>query len=105
MVFIQNEIPAHDFDGQPLLSAPDRPVTSPGFWKILRHFQEKNFLDGNGGIYQAILPKLPELEEMGIEYFHVYCVDNILCRVPDLHMIGFAVDKKADCVLKVFLLN
>nr|CAD2147348.1 unnamed protein product [Meloidogyne enterolobii] len=86
MVFIQNEIPAHDFDGQPLLSAPDRPVTSP---------------DGNGGIYQAILPKLPELEEMGIEYFHVYCVDNILCRVPDLHMIGFAVDKKADCVLKV----
>uniref|UniRef100_A0A914NIU0 UDP-N-acetylglucosamine diphosphorylase n=1 Tax=Meloidogyne incognita TaxID=6306 RepID=A0A914NIU0_MELIC len=86
IVFIQNEIPAHNFDGQPLLSAPDRPVTSP---------------DGNGGIYQAILPKLPELEEMGIEYFHVYCVDNILCRVPDLHMIGFAVDKKADCVLKV----
>uniref|UniRef100_A0A914LQ50 UDP-N-acetylglucosamine diphosphorylase n=1 Tax=Meloidogyne incognita TaxID=6306 RepID=A0A914LQ50_MELIC len=86
MIFIQNEIPAHDFDGQPLLSAPDRPVTSP---------------DGNGGIYQAILPKLPELEEMGIEYFHVYCVDNILCRVPDLHMIGFAVDNKADCVLKV----
>ena len=39
---------------------------------------------------------------MGIEYFHVYCVDNILCRVPDLHMIGFAVDNKADCVLKVF---
>ena len=31
MIFIQNEIPAHDFDGQPLLSAPDRPVTSPGF--------------------------------------------------------------------------
>uniref|UniRef100_A0A1I8B5X9 UDP-N-acetylglucosamine diphosphorylase n=1 Tax=Meloidogyne hapla TaxID=6305 RepID=A0A1I8B5X9_MELHA len=86
IVFVQNEIPAHDFAGQPLLSSPDQPVTSP---------------DGNGGIYQAILPLIPKLDEIGIEYFHVYCVDNILCRVPDLHMIGCAIDKKADCVLKV----
>uniref|UniRef100_A0A1I8AXI4 UDP-N-acetylglucosamine diphosphorylase n=1 Tax=Meloidogyne hapla TaxID=6305 RepID=A0A1I8AXI4_MELHA len=86
IVFVQNEIPAHDVDGKPLLSSPNQLVTSP---------------DGDGGIYQAILPLLPKLEQNGIEYFHVYCADNILCRVPDLHMIGCAIDKKADCVLKV----
>ncbi|KAL7072248.1 hypothetical protein ACQ4LE_008482 [Meloidogyne hapla] len=75
---------------KPLLSSPNQLATSP---------------DGDGGVYQAILPIIPKLEQNGIEYFHVYCADNILCRVPDLHMIGCAIDKKADCISKVIEKN
>ena len=58
-------------------------------------------LDGHGGLYDAIAPLVPLLENRGVEYIHCYCVDNILCRVPDLHMIGCAIERKVDCATKV----
>ncbi|CAK5092839.1 unnamed protein product [Meloidogyne enterolobii] len=85
-VFVQNENPTHDFDGKVLLSSPYQINTLP---------------DGTGGIYQALLPALPKFENAGLEYFYVCSDNNILCRVPDLDMVGCAIDKTADCVVKV----
>uniref|UniRef100_A0A915M0G1 UDP-N-acetylglucosamine diphosphorylase n=1 Tax=Meloidogyne javanica TaxID=6303 RepID=A0A915M0G1_MELJA len=85
-VFVQNENPTHDFDGKALLSSPYQINTLP---------------DGSGGIYQALLPALSKFEKAGLEYFYVCSDDNILCLVPDLHMIGCGVVKNADCVVKV----
>ncbi|KAI3421029.1 hypothetical protein GPALN_014656 [Globodera pallida] len=86
LVFTQNEIPAFDFGGQAFLKSPTQLVTAP---------------DGNGGFYDAICPLLPELEKRGVQHLHIYCVDNILCRVADPLMIGCAIDRGADCALKV----
>lgn len=101
---MQNEIPAFDMEGKVFLATPTRLVTSPGF-NLLSHLQFYQiyfiFKDGNGGIYDAIQPLIPTLEQKGIKYFHVYCVDNILCRVADPHMIGCTIEMSADCVVKV----
>ena len=58
-------------------------------------------LDGNGGIYRSLQPLLPKLESRGVQYVHVYCVDNILCRVADPVFIGATIDKNADIATKV----
>uniref|UniRef100_A0A914HFG1 UDP-N-acetylglucosamine diphosphorylase n=1 Tax=Globodera rostochiensis TaxID=31243 RepID=A0A914HFG1_GLORO len=86
LVFTQNEIPAFDFNGHAFLKDQTQLVTAP---------------DGNGGFYDAICPLLPELEKRGVQHLHIYCVDNILCRVADPLMIGCAIDRGADCTLKV----
>ena len=67
------------------------------------HFvgSEVMFLDGGGGIYRSLQPLLPMLESRGVQYFHVYCVDNILCRVADPIFIGATIDKNADSSTKV----
>ncbi|KIH68953.1 hypothetical protein ANCDUO_00705 [Ancylostoma duodenale] len=36
----------------------------------------------------------------GVKYFHVYCIDNILCKVADPHMLGFFIEKGADVATK-----
>lgn len=53
------------------------------------------------GIYEVIGSLLPKLESQGVKYFHVYCVDNILCRVGDPAFIGFSIEVNADCTAKV----
>lgn len=67
-------------------------------------FSEKYLIfhsDGNGGLYKALIPYLDFFYETGVKYFHVYCVDNVLCRVADPHFLGYCIKKQADCAAKV----
>ncbi|KAL6738779.1 hypothetical protein Aduo_012291 [Ancylostoma duodenale] len=87
-VFRQAEIPAFDNEGNLLLSSRHSIVTAP---------------NGNGGLYSALAEHLPAMRARGVKYFHVYCIDNILCKVADPHMLGFFIEKGADVATKTVL--
>ncbi|KRY50795.1 UDP-N-acetylhexosamine pyrophosphorylase [Trichinella britovi] len=59
--------------------------------------------DGNGGMFAALKKSnlLHMMEKRGIEFVHVYCVDNVLVRVGDPLFFGYCKYMKADCATKV----
>lgn len=86
--FDQGSIPAFSDKGKILLESKDNPVLSP---------------NGNGGIYVALQKEgiLEDLKVRGIDYVHVYCVDNCMVKVADPVFIGYCISRHSDCGIKV----
>jgi len=66
--FEQRMIPCFDMQGNIILETRSKVSRAP---------------DGNGGLYWALRHEkvLEHMKANGVQYLHVYCVDNVLVKV------------------------
>lgn len=76
--FVQEMVPAVDFDGNVLLEAEDSLAMSP---------------NGNGGWFKSLLRAglKSDLEERGVEWLNVFAVDNVLQQIADPVFVGATI--------------
>ncbi|OZC05229.1 hypothetical protein X798_07789 [Onchocerca flexuosa] len=86
VVLLQRSLPCYDINGGLFLSSKSSFKVSP---------------NGNGGLYECLEAHRISSMNNDIKYFHVYGVDNVLCRVADPHFIGYCIKKNIDCAAKV----
>ena len=88
--FQQSELPALSFDGRILLESTSKLALSP---------------NGNGGIFDALHSSgcLADMAKRGVTSIHTYGVDNVLIRVADPVLVGYARLQRVECVNKVVL--
>lgn len=76
--FVQEMVPAVDFEGNVLMEAEDSLAMSP---------------NGNGGWFQSMLRAGldRDLEAKGVEWLNVFAVDNVLQRIADPVFVGATI--------------
>ncbi len=77
--FVQEMVPAVDFDGNVLMEAKDSLAMSP---------------NGNGGWFQSLVKAGldRDLQEKGVEWLNVFAVDNVLQRIADPIFVGATIE-------------
>ncbi|KRW99210.1 hypothetical protein PPERSA_07453 [Pseudocohnilembus persalinus] len=83
--FMQNNLPAVDLNGKIILKDEFEIFMAP---------------NGNGGLYEGIQTILGQIYDYGIEYLHVCGVDNLLNKLADPLMVGYAVKENKEFVSK-----
>ena len=81
--FVQEMVPAVDFEGNILMEAPDSLAMSP---------------NGNGGWFKSLLNAGldSDLKEKGVEWLNVFAVDNVLQQIADPGFVGATI--QSGCV-------
>ncbi|MGN1154953.1 MAG: UTP--glucose-1-phosphate uridylyltransferase [Agathobacter sp.] len=81
--FVQEMVPAVDFDGNVLMEAEDSLAMSP---------------NGNGGWFSSLLKAGlgEDLKDKGIEWLNVFAVDNVLQQIADPVFVGATI--QSGCV-------
>lgn len=76
--FVQEMVPACDFEGRVLMESSTEPVMSP---------------NGNGGWFSSMVSAglLSDIRARGIEWLNVFAVDNCLQRIADPMFIGATI--------------
>lgn len=86
--FVQEMVPAVDFDGNVLREAEDSLAMSP---------------NGNGGWYKSLLRAGldQDIRDKGVEWLNVFAVDNVLQRIADPVFVGATILSGRVCGSKV----
>lgn len=76
--FVQEMVPAVDFDGNVLVEAEDSLAMSP---------------NGNGGWFKSLIKAGydADLKEKGVEWLNVFAVDNVLQQIADPVFVGATI--------------
>ena len=86
--FVQEMVPAVDFDGNVLVEAEDSLAMSP---------------NGNGGWFSSLLKAGlgEDMKEKGVEWLNVFAVDNVLQQIADPVFVGATLSSGCVCGAKV----
>lgn len=77
--FVQEMVPAVDFDGNVLVEAEDSLAMSP---------------NGNGGWFKSLIKAGygADIKEKGVEWLNVFAVDNVLQQIADPVFVGATIE-------------
>ena len=86
--FVQEMVPAVDFDGNVLIEAEDSLAMSP---------------NGNGGWFTSLVKAGlgEDMKEKGVEWLNVFAVDNVLQQIADPVFVGATLASGCVCGAKV----